>query len=219
MDCRISAALQHGNQGSDFSCHGCSSCTCTVNFAYNDTRRRGIRKVSLCPKSHYMYYIWMGLCSGHGHSVVIREVSLYPQSLLAKLTVVNCSSLKLLGRCLSLFIGANMSVGIIGSHISTMHTFLYLQQENANGQVCPVKFLQIPLSGTRFNESRAYVRCSDHACQTFLYSSCNSVHNLCTVLCVHAWANSIHAHCLSFLASIQVMPLHESLFDTTVYLN
>ena len=29
----------------------------------------------------------MGLCSGHGHSVVIRELSLYPQSLLAKLTV------------------------------------------------------------------------------------------------------------------------------------
>ena len=163
------------------------------------------------------YYIWTGLCSGHGNSVVIHEVSLYPQSLLAKLTVVNCSSLKLLGRCLSLFIGANMSAGIIGSHISTMHTFLYLQQENASGQVCPVKFLQIPLSGTRFKESRAYVRCSDHACQTFLYSSCNSVHNLCTVRCVHAWANSIHAHCLSFLASIQVMPLHESLFDTTVY--
>ena len=29
----------------------------------------------------------MGLCSGHGNSVVIRELSLYPQSLLAKLTV------------------------------------------------------------------------------------------------------------------------------------
>ena len=29
----------------------------------------------------------MGLCSGHGHFVVIRELSLYPQSLLAKLTV------------------------------------------------------------------------------------------------------------------------------------
>ena len=35
-----------------------------------------------------MYYSWMGLCSGHGHSVVIRELSLYPQSLLAKLTVL-----------------------------------------------------------------------------------------------------------------------------------
>ena len=29
----------------------------------------------------------MGLCSGYGNSVVIRELSLYPQSLLAKLTV------------------------------------------------------------------------------------------------------------------------------------
>ena len=29
----------------------------------------------------------MGLCSGHGNSVVISELSLYPQSLLAKLTV------------------------------------------------------------------------------------------------------------------------------------
>ena len=35
-----------------------------------------------------MYYSGMGLCSGHGNSVVnIRELSLYPQSLLAKLTV------------------------------------------------------------------------------------------------------------------------------------
>ena len=30
----------------------------------------------------------MRLCSGHGNSVVIREWSLYPQSLLAKLTVL-----------------------------------------------------------------------------------------------------------------------------------
>ena len=35
-----------------------------------------------------MYYSGMGLCSGHGDSVVIRELSLYPQSLLAKLTVL-----------------------------------------------------------------------------------------------------------------------------------
>ena len=34
-----------------------------------------------------MYYSGMGLCSGHGNSVVMRELSLYPQSLLAKLTV------------------------------------------------------------------------------------------------------------------------------------
>ena len=34
-----------------------------------------------------MYYSWMGLSSGHGNSVVIRELSLYPQPLLAKLTV------------------------------------------------------------------------------------------------------------------------------------
>ena len=34
-----------------------------------------------------MYYSWMGLCSGHGTSVVIRELSLYPKSLLAKLTL------------------------------------------------------------------------------------------------------------------------------------
>ena len=66
----------------------------TVNFAYNDTRP-GIRKVSLFAKCRYtrsliiMYYSWMGLCSGHGHSVVIRKLPLYPQSLLAKLTVVN----------------------------------------------------------------------------------------------------------------------------------
>ena len=63
----------------------------TVNFAYNDTQR-GIRKVSLFAKccdtrSLIMYYSGMGLCSGHGHSVVIRELSLYPQSLLAKWTV------------------------------------------------------------------------------------------------------------------------------------
>ena len=51
------------------------------------------RKVSLFAKCRYtrsliiMYYCWMGLCSGHGHSVVIREFLLYPQSLLAKLTV------------------------------------------------------------------------------------------------------------------------------------
>ena len=46
-----------------------------------------IREVSLYPKSHYMYYSWMGLCSGHGNAVDIRELSLYPQSLSAKLTV------------------------------------------------------------------------------------------------------------------------------------
>ena len=43
--------------------------------------------MSLCPKSHYICHSWMGLCSGHGNSVVIRELSLHPQSLLAKLTV------------------------------------------------------------------------------------------------------------------------------------
>ena len=68
----------------------------TVNFAYNDTRR-GIKKVSLLAKCRYnrsliiMYYSGMGLCSGHGNSVVIRELSLYPQSLLAKLTVSHTS--------------------------------------------------------------------------------------------------------------------------------
>ena len=36
-----------------------------------------------------MYYSGMGLCSGHGNSVVIREFSLCPQSLLAKLTVLD----------------------------------------------------------------------------------------------------------------------------------
>ena len=36
-----------------------------------------------------MYYSGMGLCSGHGHSVVIRELSLYPKSLIAKLTVAD----------------------------------------------------------------------------------------------------------------------------------
>ena len=66
---------------------------CTVNFAYNDTRR-GIKKVSLFAKCRHtrsliiiMYYSGMGLSSGHGNSVVISELSLYPQSLLAKLTV------------------------------------------------------------------------------------------------------------------------------------
>ena len=64
----------------------------TVNLAYNDTRR-GIKNVSLFAKCRYtrsliiMYYSGMGLCSGHGNSVAIRELSLYPQSLLAKLTV------------------------------------------------------------------------------------------------------------------------------------
>ena len=72
-----------------FACEGidCET-TCTVNFAYNDTRW-GIRKVSLFAKSHYMYYSRMGLCSGHGNSVVIRELSLDPKSLLAKLTVLD----------------------------------------------------------------------------------------------------------------------------------
>ena len=64
--------------------HGLESCT--INFAYNDTRR-GIKKVSLFAKLIILYYSGMGLCSGHGNSVVIRELSLYPQSLLAKLTV------------------------------------------------------------------------------------------------------------------------------------
>ena len=65
----------------------------TVNLAYNHTRQRGIRlKVCLFAKCRYtrsliiMYYSWMELCSGHGNSVVIRELSSYPQSLLAKLT-------------------------------------------------------------------------------------------------------------------------------------
>ena len=67
------------------------SISSTVNFAYNDTQR-GIKKVSLCAKCRYtrsliMYYSWKGLCSGHENAVVIRELSLYPQSLLAKLTV------------------------------------------------------------------------------------------------------------------------------------
>ena len=35
-----------------------------------------------------MYYSWKGLCSAHGNAVVIRELSLYPQSLLAELTVL-----------------------------------------------------------------------------------------------------------------------------------
>ena len=39
----------------------------------------------------------MGLCSGHGNSVVIRELSLYPQSLLAKLTVQSTSLITTLG--------------------------------------------------------------------------------------------------------------------------
>ena len=65
----------------------------TVNFACNDIRP-GIEKVSLFAKCRYtrsliiMYYSWKGLCSGHGNAVVIHELSLYPQSLLAKLTVV-----------------------------------------------------------------------------------------------------------------------------------
>ena len=78
-----------------YTCTHTYTCTDThtVNFAYNDTRR-GIRKVSLFAKCRYtrspiiiMYYSGMGLCSGHGNSVAIRELSLYPQSLLGKLTV------------------------------------------------------------------------------------------------------------------------------------
>ena len=53
----------------------------TVNFAYNDTRR-GINKVSLLPKSHWIEYSSNGLCSAYGSSVVVREWSFYPQSLL-----------------------------------------------------------------------------------------------------------------------------------------
>ena len=52
-------------------------------------RQKGvlIRKMLLYPKSHYNVLHGMGLCSGHGNSVVIRELSLYQQSLLVKLTV------------------------------------------------------------------------------------------------------------------------------------
>ena len=39
---------------------------CTVNLAYNDTRR-GIRKVSLLAKCRCMCNSWMGLCSRHGN--------------------------------------------------------------------------------------------------------------------------------------------------------
>ena len=39
------------------------------------------------PEVSLLCYSWMGLCSGHEISVVIRELSLHPQSLLAKLTV------------------------------------------------------------------------------------------------------------------------------------
>ena len=72
-----------------------------------------------------MYYSGMGLCSGHGNSVVIRELSLYPQSLLAKLTVhifltlyteivpcsliCNCSAEPALHSCASL--GAGLRIG------------------------------------------------------------------------------------------------------------
>ena len=34
-----------------------------------------------------MYYSYMRFCSGDGNSAGLRELSLYPQSLLAKLTV------------------------------------------------------------------------------------------------------------------------------------
>ena len=78
------------------NCHSWPTSIHTVNFAYNDTQR-GIKKVSLFAKCRYtrsliiMYYRWKGLCSGHGNAVVIRELSLYPQSLLAKLTVLEKS--------------------------------------------------------------------------------------------------------------------------------
>ena len=58
-----------------------------------------------------MCHSWMGLCSGHENYVVIRELSLYPQSLLAKLTdvvrslntfIIHVSSLSVLYLFLSL---------------------------------------------------------------------------------------------------------------------
>ena len=71
-------------------------CVTTINFAYNDTRR-GIKKVSLFAKCRYTrsLIIIIILCIkvgrdfalGMDYVVVIRELSLYPQSLLAKLTV------------------------------------------------------------------------------------------------------------------------------------
>ena len=49
---------------------------------------RASEKCRYTRKSHYNICIQVnGLCSGHGNSVVIRELSLYPQPLLAKLTV------------------------------------------------------------------------------------------------------------------------------------
>ena len=44
------------------------------------------------PEVSLHVYRWNELCSGHGNSVVVRELSLYPQSLLAKLTVTWCST-------------------------------------------------------------------------------------------------------------------------------
>ena len=58
----------------------------TVNFVYNDTRR-GIKKVSLFAKCPYTRSLIICITvgrdfgSGHGNAVVIRELSLYPQSL------------------------------------------------------------------------------------------------------------------------------------------
>ena len=65
---------------------------CTVNFAYNDTRR-GVKKVSLFAKCRYTQSLIIcstvgrSVASGHGNPAVIRELFLYPQPLLAKMTV------------------------------------------------------------------------------------------------------------------------------------
>ena len=51
--------------------------------------QKSVHQFAKCPYTRSLIIcITVRLCSGHGYSVIIRELSLYPQSLFAKLTVV-----------------------------------------------------------------------------------------------------------------------------------
>ena len=100
------------------------------------------RSVLITEVSLYVYrYRKNGLCSGHGHSVLIREMSLYPQSLLAKLTVLPlCSVLRL-----------EVSLSLSGAYAARLQEWFPCQlmhQHSTQLKCCfsyPTEFLHILL--------------------------------------------------------------------------
>ena len=78
-----------------------------VNFAYNDTRR-GIRKVSLLVKCRYTRslivcnYSSIGLCCGHGNSVVISAVVISEVDCISSFMLLQSSGMLLPDDCESM---------------------------------------------------------------------------------------------------------------------